>query len=125
MVPLQASIASLSTVLPDDACPTMAKLQIFAERCVISSRMRPKWRPCKLHDMKVSIFTAQRSPSGVQPSQWRSPEEISPAYGQVVASPRTLHYAGKQVKKKPKRPATNGEQRTVNGERQWLGLKKS
>jgi hypothetical protein len=78
--------------------------------------------------MKVSIFTAQRSPSGVQPSQLAGSalaRRNLPSLRQVVASPRTLHYAGKQMKKKPKRPATNGEQRTVNGERQWLGLKKS
>src|SRR3974377_1797330 len=56
MAPLQASIASLSSVLPDDACPTMAKLRMFAEGCVaITPRMRRKWLVCKFHERKVAI----------------------------------------------------------------------
>src|SRR5271165_134974 len=56
IVPLQASMASLSSVLPDDACPTMAKLRMFAEGCVaITPRMRRKWLVCKFHERKVAI----------------------------------------------------------------------
>src|SRR3974390_1279770 len=56
MAPLQASIASLSSVLPDDACPTTAKLRMFAEGCVaITPRMRRKWLVCKFHERKVAI----------------------------------------------------------------------
>src|SRR5271166_681644 len=56
IVPLQASMASLSSVLPEDACPTMAKLRMFAEGCVaITLRMRRKWLMCKFHERKVAI----------------------------------------------------------------------
>src|SRR6476660_5722568 len=56
MVPLQASIASLSSVLPDDACPTMAKLRMFAEGCVaITPRMKRKLFVCKFRERKVAI----------------------------------------------------------------------
>ena len=40
IVPLHASIASLRIVFPDDACPTMAKLRMSAERWpAMTSRM--------------------------------------------------------------------------------------
>src|SRR6516225_7715117 len=56
MVPLQANMASLRTVLPEDACPTMAKLRIFAEGCVaIAPRMKLKWLVCKLRETKALI----------------------------------------------------------------------
>src|SRR5580692_13026860 len=75
MVPLQASIASLSSVLPDDACPTMARLRMFAEGCVaITPRMRRKLSVCKFRERKVAIagnvrrlaFSIRRSAFGVQ-----------------------------------------------------------
>src|SRR5262245_15359000 len=53
MVPLQANMASLRTVLPEDACPTMAKLRIFAEGCVaIAPRMKLKWLVCNPRETK-------------------------------------------------------------------------
>jgi len=56
MVPLQANIASLRTVLPEDACPTMARLRIFAEGCVaIAPRMKLKCLVCKLCETKALI----------------------------------------------------------------------
>jgi hypothetical protein len=75
-------------------------------------------------DLHCSAFTVRRSAFPARRFGAR-PKKSPQLTGKFVASPRTLHYAGKQMKKKPKRPATNGEQRTVNGERQWLGLKKS
>src|SRR5580704_14538909 len=73
IVPLQASIASLSSVLPDDACPTMARLRMFAEGCVaITPRMRRKLSVCKFRERKVAIagnvrrlaFSVRRSAFG-------------------------------------------------------------
>src|SRR5271166_2061931 len=85
IVPLQASMASLSSVLPEDACPTMAKLRMFAEGCVaITLRMRRKWPMCKFHERKVAIAgNVQRSALSV------SPFAYSPIADAPSRAPRT------------------------------------
>src|SRR5262245_28819886 len=78
MVPLQANMASPRTVLPEDACPTRAKLRIFAEGCVaIAPRMKLKCLVCKLRETKALISRSvqrsrlidRRSPFSIQDVQ--------------------------------------------------------
>ena len=51
IAPLQSNIASLRIVLPDDACPTMARLRMSAGECgAMLLRMKPICRSCKLRE---------------------------------------------------------------------------
>jgi hypothetical protein len=81
----------------------------------------------KVSDLERSAFTLHRLAFAAWRSAftvWRSAFTASafaqrnrPAYRQVVALLRPLHYAGKRMKRKPKRPATNAERRTLDDER--------